>query len=81
MTTAELRTRFLEAVMWQGQWDKANSMLAAHPELARSDIHVAAGSATCTRSGTSSPPDRVDQAERHVPGSRLGPAAYRLVPS
>ena len=42
MTTAELRTQFLEAAMWHGQLDKANSMLAAHPELARSDIHVAA---------------------------------------
>ena len=42
MTMADLRTQFLEAAMWHGQLDKANSMLAAHPELARSDIHVAA---------------------------------------
>ena len=42
MTAADLRTQFLEEALWHGTLDKANTILASHPELASSDIHVAA---------------------------------------
>ena len=42
MPPAELRTQFLEAALWHGPLDKANSILESHPEIASSDIHVAA---------------------------------------
>lgn len=42
MPTAELRRQFLEAALWHGPLDEANNLLSANPDLARSDIHVAA---------------------------------------
>ena len=42
MTTAELRAQFLEAALWHGPLDKANTILESNPEIASSDIHVAA---------------------------------------
>ena len=41
MTAAEIRAQFLEAALWHGSLDTANRLLE-HPELPRSDIHVAA---------------------------------------
>ncbi|MGH7561806.1 MAG: ankyrin repeat domain-containing protein [Gemmatimonadales bacterium] len=37
-----LRTEFIEAALWHGTLERANAILAEHPELARSDIHTAA---------------------------------------
>ena len=42
MTTGEIRTQFLEAALWHGSLDSANRLLAEHPELPTSDVHVAA---------------------------------------
>ena len=42
MTAADLRTQFLNEALWHGSLEKANAMLASHPEIASSDIHVAA---------------------------------------
>ena len=42
MATPDVRTSFLEAALWHGRLDEANRLLAAHPDLASSDIHVAA---------------------------------------
>jgi ankyrin repeat protein len=39
---ADSRTEFIEAVFWHGSREKGDAILAAHPELAASDIHVAA---------------------------------------
>ena len=36
------RTAFLEAALWHGSLERANQILADHPELASSDIHTAA---------------------------------------
>ena len=35
------RSRFLAAALWHGPLDEAQSILAAHPEIASSDIHTA----------------------------------------
>lgn len=37
-----LRDRFIDAATWHGSLDEAEAILAAHPELARLDIHTAA---------------------------------------
>jgi ankyrin repeat protein len=42
MTEPDLRTHFLAEALWHGTLEKANAILALHPELASSDIHVAA---------------------------------------
>lgn len=42
MTEPDLRTQFLAEALWHGTLEKANTILALHPELALSDIHVAA---------------------------------------
>lgn len=39
---ADLRVKFIEAATWHGDLDEAAALLAAHPELARADIHIAA---------------------------------------
>jgi ankyrin repeat protein len=39
---ADARTAFIEAAIWHGTLDRANALLAAHPELASSDNHTAA---------------------------------------
>jgi len=36
------RTAFLEAALWHGSLERANQILAEHPELATSDLHMAA---------------------------------------
>lgn len=36
------RAAFIDAALWHGQLDPAESILAAHPEIASSDIHTAA---------------------------------------
>lgn len=36
------RDEFLKAALWHGSLDEAERILAAHPDLARDDIHVAA---------------------------------------
>jgi ankyrin repeat protein len=36
------RTDFIEAALWHGPLDRAQAILAAHPDLARRDIHTAA---------------------------------------
>jgi ankyrin repeat protein len=38
----DLRTAFIEAAVWHGTLDQADAILAAHPEIAGSDIHTAA---------------------------------------
>jgi ankyrin repeat protein len=42
MTTQDLRTQFLEAALWHGSIRGAHRLLTEHPELASTDIHVAA---------------------------------------
>jgi ankyrin repeat protein len=39
---AERRVEFIAASTWHGTLDRAEALLAAHPELASSDIHLAA---------------------------------------
>jgi ankyrin repeat protein len=41
-STAQRRVEFIKASMWHGTLGRAEAMLAAHPELADSDIHIAA---------------------------------------
>jgi ankyrin repeat protein len=41
-TTNDPRAAFIEAAVWHGRLERAEAILAAHPELASSDIHVAA---------------------------------------
>lgn len=41
-TTGDARARFIESAFWHGRVDEANAILAAHPEVASSDIHTAA---------------------------------------
>src|SRR5574341_850772 len=36
------RAAFIEAAIWHGTLERAEAILAAHPELVSSDIHVAA---------------------------------------
>src|SRR5207248_5334147 len=36
------RAAFIDAALWHGALDRARSILAAHPEIASSDIHTAA---------------------------------------
>jgi ankyrin repeat protein len=38
----EVRQEFIEASIWHGSLDRANTLLASHPELANRDIHLAA---------------------------------------
>ena len=38
----DARARFIKAAVWHGQLDEAQAVLLAHPEIARSDIHIAA---------------------------------------
>lgn len=40
--TDDPRTAFIEASIWLGSLERAEAILAAHPELASSDIHIAA---------------------------------------
>jgi hypothetical protein len=35
-------TAFIEAAIWHGSLEHAEASLAAHPELANSDVHMAA---------------------------------------
>jgi hypothetical protein len=39
---ADRRVEFISASTWHGTLERADAMLAAHPELASSDIHIAA---------------------------------------
>lgn len=39
---ADPREAFIEAAIWHGTLERAEAMLAAHPELASSDVHTAA---------------------------------------
>jgi hypothetical protein len=41
-TPPDPRTAFIEAALWHGTLDRANALLAAHPELVSGDIHTAA---------------------------------------
>lgn len=41
-STAERRVEFIRASTWHGTLDRAEAMLAAHPELSKSDIQIAA---------------------------------------
>jgi ankyrin repeat protein len=41
-SSAEQRVEFIAASTWHGSLERADAILAAHPELAGSDIHVAA---------------------------------------
>ncbi len=40
--TDDPRAAFIEAAVWHGTLDRAESLLAAHPQIAASDIHTAA---------------------------------------
>ena len=40
--TEDPRATFIDAALWHGPLDRAESILAAHPEIAGSDIHTAA---------------------------------------
>ena len=40
--TDDPRAAFIEAAVWHGTLERAEAILAAHPELASSDIHIAA---------------------------------------
>jgi hypothetical protein len=39
---ADVRVEFIAASTWHGSLERADALLAAHPELAGVDIHVAA---------------------------------------
>jgi ankyrin repeat protein len=41
-STVQPRVEFIKASTWHGTLDRAEAMLTAHPELASSDIHIAA---------------------------------------
>ncbi len=41
-TTDDPRAAFIEAAVWHGTLERTEAILAAHPELASSDIHIAA---------------------------------------
>lgn len=41
-TTNDPRAAFIEAAIWHGTLERAEAILAAHPEIANSDIHTAA---------------------------------------
>src|SRR5574341_1749971 len=41
-TTNDPRAAFIEAAVWHGTLARAEEILAAHPEIANSDIHTAA---------------------------------------
>src|SRR5215475_14879024 len=40
--TQDPRAEFIEASVWHGSLDRANDILATHPEVASSDVHTAA---------------------------------------
>ncbi|MBV6504766.1 MAG: hypothetical protein ILNGONEN_00319 [Syntrophorhabdaceae bacterium] len=40
--TNDPRTAFIDAAIWHGTLERTEAILATHPELASSDIHVAA---------------------------------------
>src|SRR5260370_6485375 len=40
--TDDPRAAFIEASLWHGSLDRSEAILAAHPEIAGSDIHTAA---------------------------------------
>jgi ankyrin repeat protein len=40
--TEDPRASFIEASFWHGSLERANAVLAAHPEIASSDVHTAA---------------------------------------
>jgi len=42
MTADDMRTAFIEAATWHGSLERAEAILAAHPELTSGDIHTAA---------------------------------------
>jgi ankyrin repeat protein len=42
MSADDVRTAFIEAATWHGSLERAEAILAAHPEVASSDIHTAA---------------------------------------
>ena len=41
-TTNDPRVAFIEAAIWHGTLERGEAILAAHPKLANSDIHIAA---------------------------------------
>ena len=41
-STTDRRVEFIRASTWHGSLDRAEALLAAHPELASGDLHVAA---------------------------------------
>lgn len=42
MTPGEARDAFIEASFWHGSLERSDALLAAYPEVARSDVHTAA---------------------------------------
>ena len=42
MADSTPRDAFIEASVWHGSLDKAEAILASHPGIASSDIHIAA---------------------------------------
>jgi ankyrin repeat protein len=42
MSANDPKSAFIEAAVWHGPLDKAETILAAHPEMAKNSIHVAA---------------------------------------
>ena len=42
ITRNDPRTSFIEAAIWHGPLERAETILSAHPDLASSDIHIAA---------------------------------------
>jgi hypothetical protein len=42
LNTGDPRAAFIDAATWHGTLEPAEAILAAHPELASSDIHTAA---------------------------------------
>lgn len=75
MPTAELRRQFLEAALWHGPLDEANNLLSTNPDLARSDIHVAAvlGDETAVREFLAADPTAV---RRTAPPFEGDPLTY-----
>jgi hypothetical protein len=58
--THDPRAAFIDASLWHGSLDRSNEILAAHPEIAGTDIHTAAilGSAGSWNLIRRTPPQR-----------------------
>ena len=68
-----LRDELIEAAIWHGSLDRAEALLAAHPELRSSDIHIAAilGDAAAVRAFIAQDPKCVTEKSGPYGGDAL----------